>query len=337
MGVNISDIVPHKSIDLAYLSGKKIAVDAFNTIYQFLSIIRQRDGASLMDSKGNVTSHLAGLFYRNTNLLASGIKPCYVFDGEPPALKSDIKQERAARKEEAREKLIKARAAGDEEGIRRYSQQTAILTEDIIKESKMLLKAMGIPYIQAPGEGEAQAAHMCKSGDFFATASQDYDSLLFGSPRVVKNINVTGKRKMPGRQEYREITPEIMELDLVLKELGITSDQLIILGILVGTDYNPGGIKGIGPKKALKLVKEHKDLSVFSHVEWKFSAEPEKIFNIFKNPKVTSYDTRWEEIDKEAVSEILVENHEFAQSRIDSAIEKITGRKGNQSSLSNFI
>lgn len=337
MGVSISDIVSAKMIELSHLNGKKIAVDAFNTIYQFLSIIRQRDGMALMDSKGRTTSHLAGLFYRNINLLSNGVKPCYVFDGEPPALKADIKQERAARKEEARERLVKARERGDAEAIRKYSQQTAVLTEDIIYESKQLLSAMGIPFVQAPEEGEAQAAYMCKNGDFFATASQDYDALLFGSPKVVKNINITGKRKMPGRQEYRMITPELIELDSILKNLDISFDQLIMLGILVGTDYNPGGIKGIGPKKALKLVKEYKDFKVFEQIEWKFKAKPDEIFEIFKNPKTVEYDSKWGEIDHEKINTILVDEHEFSQSRIDSAIEKVTGRSGDQSSLSSFM
>lgn len=337
MGVNISAIVPTEEIELKNLVGKKIAVDAFNTLYQFLSIIRQRDGTPLMDSKGRITSHLAGLFYRNTNLLSYGIKPCYVFDGEPPALKSDIKAERAARKEKAREKFIEARESGDLESARKYAQQTAVLNEEMIEESKKLLQAMGIPCVQAPEEGEAQAAFMCRNGDVFATASQDYDTLLFGSNRLVRNINITGKRKMPGRQEYRMIKPELIELDKLLKSLEITTDQLVIVGILVGTDYNPKGVKGVGPKTAIKLVKEHKGLKVFDHIEWEFKVEPAEIFELFKKPKINDYQIEWSDIDVEKLSKILVDKYEFSQGRIDSAIEKITGRSGDQESLSKFM
>jgi flap endonuclease-1 len=336
MGVNISGIIEPKYIELKQLSGKTIAVDAFNTIYQFLSIIRQRDGTPLMDSKGRTTSHLAGLFYRNINLLAENIKPCYVFDGEPPELKSDIKAERAARKQKARVKLVDARRRGDTAAALRYAQQTAVLNEEMIDESKRLLHALGIPFVQAPGEGEAQAAFMCKKGDVFATASQDFDALLFSSPKLVRNINITGKRKIPGRQEYRQINPELIDLNDVLASLGISQEQLIMLGILVGTDYNAKGIKGIGPKKGLKLIKEHKTMDVFKHVEWGFETSPEKIFELFKNPKTTDYSLNWHDIDTDSVKSILVDEHEFSDSRIDSAIEKVTGRDTSQKSLSSF-
>jgi flap endonuclease-1 len=276
------------------------------------------------------------LFYRNINLLAENIKPCYVFDGEPPELKSDIKAERAARKQKARAKLVDARKRGDTAAALRYAQQTSVLNDEMIEESKRLLHALGIPFVQAPGEGEAQAAFMCKKDDVFATASQDFDALLFSSPRLVRNINITGKRKMPGRQEYRQINPELIILDDVLKSLGISQDQLIILGILVGTDYNAGGIKGIGPKKGLKLVKEHKTMDVFNHVEWAFDSKPEQIFELFKNHKTTDYNLKWHEINTDRLKSILVDEHEFSDSRIDSAVEKVTGRDTSQSSLTSF-
>ncbi|RLG17030.1 flap endonuclease-1 [Nanoarchaeota archaeon] len=332
MGVDIREIVSGKKTTLEGLSGKKVAVDAYNAIYQFLSIIRQRNGTPLMDSKGRITSHLSGIFYRNVNLLEKGIFPIYVFDGKPPEFKAITKQ-REERKKEAEKLYKEALEAGDLSAARKYAQQMSRLTDEMIEDAKALLRAMGIPIVQAPSEGEAQAAHMCGKGDVWASASQDYDTLLFGSPRLVRNLNITGKRKLPGRDVFIEISPEVIELERVLKELGIDREGLVVIGILVGTDYNPGGIKGIGPKRALELVKKHGKGAL---KQFEFEVDPYKILEWFMNPKVTDeYDIKRREVNREEVLKILCDEHDFSRERVENALNKLG--KGTQTSLGSFF
>lgn len=247
MGLQISDIVPKKEIEISGLRGKTLAVDAFNVIYQFLTTIRQPDGTPLMDSKGRVTSHISGLFYRNINLLQEGIKLIYVFDGKPPELKRKTHEKRQEAKDIAQEKYEKAAEEEDIEAMGKYSRFMVKLDEEKIKESKELLKAMGIAVVQAPGEGEAQASLICKKGDAYAAASQDYDCLLFEAPRLIQNLTLAKKRKTVSG--YVEVKPQMIELKEVLRELKLNQEQLTCIGVLSGTDYNPGGVKGIGPKK----------------------------------------------------------------------------------------
>jgi len=334
MGVDLTPVISGREIKIDDLSGKKIAIDAFNTLYQFLSIIRQRDGTPLMDSHGRVTSHLAGLFYRTSNLLAAGIKPCFVFDGKPPTFKA-VSEDRRQRREQARKKYEDARTRGDEAEAFKYAQQSSKLTDEIVDEAKTLIAAMGLPWVQAPGEGEAQAAFMCRNGDVYATGSQDYDALIFGSTNLVRNLNITGRRKLPGRNAYKDVSPEIYNLDEVLSSLGVTHDQLIQMAVLTGTDYNPGGVKGIGPKTALKLVKENSN--PFSQVEWKFKTRPDEIARWFKSPDVGNYELKWKDIDIESVKSILCDEHGFSSERVENTLSKL-GRaaKTSQKSLGDF-
>jgi len=339
MGVKIGEIVPKEEIKLDALRCKILAVDAFNAIYQFLSIIRQADGTPLKDSKGNITSHLSGLFYRNVNLLEKGLKLVYVFDGERPVFKKRTVEERKRIREEAKEKWEKALEEGNLEEARKYARMAITLDEKMIEESKELLTAMGICVVQAPSEGEAEAAYLAKKRKAYASVSQDMDSLLFSSPRLIRNLNITGKRKVPGKPYYKEVYPELIELRKVLEHLGITHDQLIIIGILVGTDYNPEGVKGIGPKKALKLVKERKTLdNVLKVVDWEYDVDPHEIFEFFKNPPVKDVDIVFPKIDKEKILEILVERHDFSEERVKNAFEKLKEAEeiGKQKTLFSF-
>ena len=339
MGIPISDILPKKEIELVELSGKKIAIDAYNSIYAFLSIIRDRmTGEPLKDSHGNVTSHLSGLFYRNTNFLENGIKPVWVFDGEPPKLKKKTIEARAAAKEEARKKWEEALERG-EEAIR-YAQATAKMTDKMVADSKRLLDVMGIPWIQAPSEGEATCANLCKKNVVFAAGSQDTDSLLFGCPRLVRNLSISGRRKVPRKDEYMEIKPEMIELEEVLSTLGMTREQLIIIGILVGTDYNPG-IEKVGPKTALKLVNEHKTLEkILENVEWKADVDAEEVYNFFMKPPVAEkFEIEWKQPNNEKIMEFMVEEHDFSKDRIEKAIEKLQKSfvEGRQASLKGWL
>jgi flap endonuclease-1 len=341
MGVQISQLLPKKEINLEDLAGKRIAIDAFNIIFQFLSIIRQKEtGEPLRDSKGRITSHLSGLFYRNLKFLEAGIKPIYVFDGEPPKMKKKTIEEREARREEAKQKWEEALKEGRKEDVMVYAQASSRITDEMIEESKKLLKALGIPCIQAPSEGEAQASFLVLKGDAYAAASQDSDSLLFGCPRLVRNLSITGRRKMPRQEKWIDINPELIELEKVLEELGITREQLIMLGMLVGTDYNPG-IPGFGPKRALAFVKQKKSLKeMLKEIEWNCENDPEEIFNFFLKPRVTEdYEIKFGEIDKEAVKRIMVDEHDFSEERVESNLAKLieAKRKGSQASLAGWF
>jgi flap endonuclease-1 len=326
MGLSIRDIVPRRELEFKSLRGKVIVVDAFNALYQFLSSIRQYDGTPLQDKKGNVTSHLSGLLYRNMALLGEGVKVVYVFDGEAPELKKGTQEKRSAGKVVAKEKFDSAKESDDVEGMKKYSSALVKLTDELIAESKEFLEAMGIAIIQAPSEGEAQASVIARDGGAFAVASQDYDCLLFGAPKLIQNLTLARKRKTAGG--VIEIKPEMIELGDVLKELEINHDQLICLGILVGTDYNPGGIKGLGQKKALKFVREHKTpekiFSEFSDLlpNWK------EIFDMFKNPNVSeSSEIEFPEIDEDKIRSILL-GHDFLEDRVEKQIEKLKLIKG---------
>ena len=332
MGVKIKDIVPFKEATLDHLKGKTIAVDAMNTLYQFLSIIRQRDGTPLKDSEGRVTSHLSGLFYRMSNLVEMGIEPVLVFDGKPPDLKEgEIKSRRKIRAEaeKAREKALEE---GKKDEARKYAQRAAKLSKEMVGQSKELLDAMGLPWVQAPGEGEAQASHMTKKGDTWGTGSQDFDSLLYGSPVLVRNMTITGKRKLPGKDQYKEITPEIMKLDELLEKHGIDQRQLIAIGVLVGTDYNDG-IKGYGPKKSLKLAQEHGGLKEILETEVgeEFEIDPLEVEKLFLEPSITDdYEIEWKDPDIEKIKEFLCEKHDFSESRIETGIERLEKGAGER-------
>jgi len=326
LGVNLRDLVPKTTVDLTSLSGKSIAIDAYNALYQFLAIIRQPDGTPLKDRTGRVTSHLSGLLYRTSNLVEMGIKVVYVFDGVPPTLKEVEIKRRARVKEEALVKYEKALQEGKVEEARMYAQMTSRLKDYMADDAKRLLKLLGIPWIQAPSEGEAQAAHLAKKRDTDFCASQDYDSLLFGAPHLIRNVTISGRRKLPRKNVYIEVVPEIVELGKVLSELGITHEQLVDIGILVGTDFNPEGVKGIGPKKALQLIKEHgtieKALPMLKNAE--FPVEPQRIRDIFLHPNVTdNYPLVWREPDVDGVVEFMCGERDFDEERVRKALEKM--------------
>jgi flap endonuclease-1 len=329
MGLNIAEIVPRKAVQFSELKGKTIAIDAFNTLYQFLSSIRQADGTPLMDSKKRVTSHLSGLFYRNVNLLSEGIKLVYVFDGIPPELKRATGERRREMKDIARGKYLEAKDREDVEDMGKYAKQLSILNDEMIEESKELLEAMGIGVIQAPSEGESQAAYLTREGAF-AVGSQDYDSVLFGAKRLIQNLTLARTRKTASGIIY--ISPEMIELEHVLNSLGINLDQLICLGILVGTDYNPGGIKGIGQKKALEIVKKQQyPFQIFKSVEEQINKQAlegkgfdwSEIYELFHKPSIIEQEIEFPNLDEKKIKEILVNRHEFNEERVDNQLEKL--------------
>ncbi len=337
VGVPLGDVVPKRAVEFEELAAKRYAIDAYNALYQFLAVIRQPDGTPLMDRHGRVTSHLSGLFYRTIKLLELGLKPVYVFDGEPPELKRRTIERRIEVKEEARRKWEEAVRRGALEEARKYAQAVVYLQPDMVNDSKKLLEAMGVPYVQAPSEGEAQAAYMASKGDVWAAASQDYDSLLFGAPRLVRNLTITGKRKLPNKNIYVEIKPELILLDEVLKTLGLTRRKLIWMCILLGTDYNEK-VPGVGPKRALELVKTSSDFDeILRRVGYKPDWDWREIEEIFLHPKVTDdYDVRFKRPDKEKIFRILVDKHDFSPERVEKAYERLIAvhpAQGEQTSL----
>jgi len=337
MGVNLGELVEPEEIEFSDLNDREIAIDAMNTLYQFLSIIRQRDGTPLKDSDGNVTSHLSGLFYRNINLLEENIRPVYVFDGAIPDLKQKETTERRKKREEAREEWEKLKEDGKISEAYSKATQISKLTGEMIEESKELLEAMGIPSVQAPSEGEAQAASMV--GDVYAAGSQDWDCLLFGADRMVRNLTSRKTRKTSSGQRKKVYTERI-ELEKVLDELDISREQLVMLGMLMGTDFNDG-VHGIGPKKGLDLVKQHDSLeSLLSDekVEWGSEADPEIVYEFFMNPPVEETDFQYSDPDPEKIREILVERHEFSEDRVESKINDLEkAMASRQSGLNSFM
>lgn len=335
MGVNLKELVIKQPITFEDLAGKVLAVDAYNILYQFLSTIRTREGRLLTDSKGRVTSHLIGLFSRTANFLKHGLRPVFVFDGKVPALKYHEIEKREAGKEAAEERYAEAVAAEDVEAMRKFGARTARLSKDMVEEAKTLLTLLGIPVVQAPSEGEAQASFMVRQGDAWAVVSQDYDSLLYGADRLIQNLSVAGRRKKAGVLGTIVVRPEMIELKRVLKDLGITQDQLIALAMLVGTDYHPAGVKGIGPKKALALVKEHKTpANIFKAAGWdKHCAVPwQEIFDLFKVMPVTKdYQLKFRPPDKGKVAAFLVGEHDFSAERVDKTLADLHAAHGQRS------
>lgn len=344
MGVAFKDLIISNEISIDDLSNKILTVDAYNTIFQFLTTIRSRDGSLLMDSKGDVTSHLVGLLSRTTKLMEKNLKLVFVFDGKSPKLKEKTVEKRKGIKLEAEKKYQEAVKKKDTEGMKKYGARTSRITEVIVSESKKLISGLGLPVIQAPSEGEAQAAYIVKKGNAFATISQDYDSLIHGSTKLVRNLSIGGRKKVANKLSYQTIKPEMIDLAENLNNLGIDQNQLIALAMLVGTDYNPGGIKGVGPKNALKLVKKHKtDFdNLFEEVKWNdfFDFEWKEVYYIIKKIPVTDdYEIKWGNVDSEKIKQLLIDEHDFSEERVESTLEKLNkqaiGKK--QTGLSEFF
>jgi flap endonuclease-1 len=325
MGVDLSDLVEGEKKLVRDFAGQTAAIDAYNTIYQFLAIIRQPDGSPLMDSRKRVTSHLSGLLHRNLNLIEAGISPVYVFDGPPHRLKAGTIEERAQVKEKARVEYAAALQAGDLELARSKAQQTSKLTREMVEESKTLLGLLGIPCVQAPSDGEAMAAHLVRLGRAAFVSSQDYDSLLFGAPVLVRNLTVTGKRKLPRKQIYVNIDPERTELEGFLKALSISREQLVGMCVLMGTDFNEG-IRGIGPKKALKLLADHGTLEKVIEAKGLDIPEWREVVRIFLEPDVSDPGPIAPgEPDARGVVDFLVGEHDFSRERVESPLARLQG------------
>jgi flap endonuclease-1 len=325
MGLNLKELVVREKTTLEAFSSKVIAIDAYNAIYQFLASIRGPDGLQLSDSEGRITSHLSGLLYRNINFLSLGIKPVYVFDGKPPSLKTAEIERRKQIKKDATVKYEKAIAEGNMEDARKFAQQTTSMKDGMVKESKQILTYFGIPYIDAPSEGEAMAAHLTNTGQAYASASQDFDSILCGAKRLIRNFTNSGRRKIPNRNTYVEIEPEIIETQKTLDNLGVTREQLVDIGILIGTDFNPNGFDRIGPKTALKMIKQHLRLEDIPQIQEQLhEIDYEQIRKIFLEPIVADVnEIVFGDVDYEGMTNYLVKERSFSEDRIQSSLNRL--------------
>jgi flap endonuclease-1 len=339
MGVNLEPILVKHKTALKDFSGNTVSVDAYNMLYQFLSGIRQPDGTPLMDANGNVTSHLSGIFYRTIALMEEGIKPVYVFDGKPSPMKLKTLEERKLLRERNEEELERAIAMQDVEKIARLKRTINRITIEMIEESKHLLEYMGLPYVQAPSEGEAQASVMNGDGIVQAVISQDYDCLLFGAKRVLRNFTIYGRRRISSRNIYISVDPEYIDLQENLEILSINRDQLIDIGILVGTDFNDG-VRKVGPKTALNLIKKHGNIeSVIKEKNFEIP-ELEKVREIFTKPQADhDVKIKFGSPDREKIIDFLCGKHSFSSTRVEPYIEKLTKslEKGNQFNLDSFF
>ncbi len=325
MGVNLSLIIPRKRVTLRYLKGRCIAFDALNVIYQFLALIRLPDGEPLRDKEGHITSHLVGILNRYTRLMVEyNIKPVFVFDGPPHLLKKKEIERRKSLRDKAFYEWRKALQSGDLE--KAFSKAViAIRVENyMIEDSKRLLELMGIPVIDAVHDAEAQAAYMVSKGDVWTVGTMDYDALLYGALRMTRYITITGFEWLPSKGISRKLFPEIIELENVLRLLGISRRQLVDIAILVGTDYNKG-VKGIGPKKALALIRRYKCIeklsrNIFEKVDKNYS----DIRMIFLNPKINKdYTISFKQPDINGLVDFLVYERDFSKKRISNVLERL--------------
>ena len=325
MGFNLSPLVVKRQLTLDDLRGRSLAVDANNMLYQFLALIRMRDGRPFTDSKGHVTSHLLGLLLRTTRLIADyDIRPVFVFDGRPPQLKMRTLEIRREYREKARKAWETALSRGDYSTAWSKAVTMNSLTQPMQDDAKKVLTMLGVPYVQAPQEAEAQAAHMAIRGDVWAANSRDYDSVLFGSPRLVRYVTISGQEFLPSKGIARPLIPELIELQKLLTSLEITREQLVDLAILVGTDFN-SGIKGVGPKTALKLIKAHGTLEGLPE---RYKSElPEnlrELREIFLKPVIThEYEIRFKGLDEDALRQFLCGERSFSRDKVELAIQRM--------------
>ncbi|ODV97172.1 hypothetical protein PACTADRAFT_48920, partial [Pachysolen tannophilus NRRL Y-2460] len=292
--------------------GRKVAVDASMSLYQFLIAVRQQDGQQLANDEGETTSHIMGFFYRTIKMVTYGIKPCYVFDGKPPVLKGGELEKRLLRREEAQRRQEEIKETGTVEEISRYERRQVKVTREQNEDCKKLLGLMGIPYVEAPCEAEAQCAQLAKAGKVYAAASEDMDTLCYETPYLLRHLMVSEARKLP-----------ISEINYAkaMEGLDLTLNEFIDMCILLGCDYCET-IRGIGPVTAYKLIKEHHSIeNIIEHIKnsEKLSAKyilPEnwpynEARELFLHPEVLDPNEivlKWEEPKEKELIEYMTKN-----------------------------
>lgn len=342
MGCNLRDLATPENIDLATLSGKRVGIDAFLTAFQFLTTMRDRspqgDGGPLRAENGKVVSHLMGFLNRTTTLLKLGIKPVYIFDGTAPELKADEIASRRARREEAERVHKEALAAGDFALAQKMAPRIMHFSQEMVDETKRMLDLLGVPWVVAKAEGEGQAAVMAAKGQLDVVATQDWDALLYGTPHLVRNLMSDGSK-----QHGRVVRAQAIDLQEMLDTHNLSREQLIDLAIMIGTDFHPG-IKGIGPKTGIKLIKEHGSIETICQVKDKEVPERlDEIREIFHNHpavEVADEDLLPGQIDVKGLIQFLQVERQFSQRRMDNEMDKLREvgliREGGQRSLFSF-
>lgn len=325
MGVNLTPIILKHTIRLNDLEGRKLAVDANNVLYQFLALIRTPKGIPLKAPDGTVTSHLAGLLYRTTRLISEhGMRLTFVFDGKPSKLKEKEIEKRRKLRQKVTKEWQEALEAGDYAKAFSKAVMSSRLTRPLVRDAKTLLALLGVPYVQAPSEAEAQAAYMAREGDVWASSSRDYDSLLFGTPRLVRYLTISGREYLPSKMSSRPLKPEIIDLDEFLSRIGITREQLVDLAILIGTDFNEG-IRGVGPKTASKLLRQYGGIDDLpDEIRTRVCSHYADVRRLFLEPKVTSeYTTSYGALKEDELYDFLCDQKGFSRGRIERTVERI--------------
>ena len=337
MGIQLSSLLETRKIKVEELSGQRIAIDGYNVLYQFLTSIRQADGSLLTDSEGRVTSHLSGILFRFSKLVENGIRICVVFDGKPPKLKMNLLEERRQRKIKAQIEWEAAIEAGDRETARTKAQQTTRLESHMIDDSKKLLDLLGVPWVEAPSEGEAQVASLLEQGMVDYGASQDFDTVLFGASKFIRNLTLSGRRKLPKQQKWVEVSPEIVDLEASFHKLEINREQLIDVAILMGTDFNPG-IDGIGPKRGLKLIQEFGKAEGALEKLGKEIDNLDEIRTLFLDHPSVDFTPEWRTPNVESTIKYLCNDYSFNKGRVEKALEKYveSKTKARQFTLGDF-
>ena len=326
MGIQLGPLLETRKIKVEELSGQRVAIDGYNVLYQFLTSIRQADGSLLTDSEGRVTSHLSGILFRFSKLVEHGIKLCIVFDGKPPALKKNLLEERRQRKIKAQIEWEAAIEAGDTETARTKAQQTTRLDSNMVSEVKKLLDLLGIPWVDAPSEGEAQVAALLNQGMVDYGASQDFDTVLFGASKFIRNLTLSGRRKLPKQQKWVEVSPEIIDLEASFQKLELNREQLIDVAILMGTDFNPG-IDGVGPKRGLKLIQEFGKAEGALEKLGKEIENLEEIRSLFLEHPFVEFTPEWKTPNVESTFSYLCNDYSFNKARVEKALEKFVEAK----------
>jgi flap endonuclease-1 len=329
-------------LSLDDLRSRSFAVDANNYLYQFLSLIRMPDGTPLQDSHGNITSHLAGLMFRSTRLMHDyDMQLVFVFDGKPPQLKQHEIMKRRERRQKARQEWQDALKKGDYATAFSKAVMTSRLTQPLIEDAKTLLSLLGIPFVQAPSEAEAQSAYIAMRGDVWAASSKDYDSLLFGAPNLLRYLTISGREFLPSKGTSRLLKPELIELNKLLESYRITREQLVDIALLIGTDFNEG-VKGIGPRTALSLIRKHGNVeSLPTDIRSELEAQNyEAVRRIYMQPQVTAdYSIKHSEINEDGLLRFLCEQRDFSRSRVETVVQRMQAfyRRKGQAELAEWF
>eukprot|EP01036_Dinobryon_divergens_P036899 gene36899-48136_t len=327
-----------KEQEMENYTGRRVAIDASMVMYQFLIAVRTSgtgggpQQAMLMNEAGEVTSHIQGIFNRTIKMMSNGIKPVYVFDGKPPQMKGGELAKRMAARAKAESELETAKEAGDTEDIEKFSKRLVKVTRQHNEDAKELLRLMGVPVITAPCEAEAQCAELAKKKKVYATATEDMDALTFRTPKLVRRLTFS-----QGGGGSKDKQQPILELDLetVLAGLELTYEQFVDLCILCGCDYC-STIKGVGPKTALKLIKQHKNIEgVIAQMrkEKKFDIPPDWLpMRVPKNVVPIAEDREGEEeadADGEKAVDVSIDSAHTSSPEESAIIDRVVDEGGS--------